>query len=578
MSRILLVIPTNRYKYAYPFPFPLTAFPTGFAYLASALRDAGHEVFGLNLNNIFGYSSAYEMLHDKIGHSLSKVQPDLVGLGGLCTDYKFIKDATQLIRKSAPNIPIVYGGGIINHDAEYIFKLLQPDFCIIGEGEEVIVQLVNALKNGNTNFKQIPNLGYWKDDKAQFTELNYNYSNIDNRAFPDYEPFGIKELLDNHSLTGAWLYHYTRPYPRPMVIVTARGCPFNCTFCIHQRGAKYRARSIENILQEISSIYKQYEFNSLVILDELFAVNKPKMREFCTALLEAKEAHKWDFDWLFQTHPSASLDLETLELAKKAGCYFLAYGLESASPRVLASMNKRTKMSQIIEAIKAADAAGIGFGGNFIFGDLAETEETISETMEFFSQYCQGVHISLGGIAPYPGSKLFEDCEKRGIIHDKFKFYEKIDESVWNMTSIPNRLWHPWIHCLGLLVGSLMWLKTTNATYYEIEANSVIGLRAECPYCGKESYHRESTKTTGRIKPSPLKLLGVVLETIIFYLLSPKHSFLKTLKPILADRRLIPFIAIGCPECGKRFKINLPNGKSPFKKRLLFECVWRLIK
>jgi len=570
--RVLLIIPTNQYKYVYPSLLSVTDFPTGFAYLASSLKEAGHEVFGLNLNNIAGYPSAYEMVHDRLSRSLREVQPKLIGLGGLCTDYKFIKDALRIIRNSTPDVPVVCGGGIINHDAEYIFNLLKSDFCIVEEGEEVIVSLANALEKGE-DYSQIPNLGYWKGSKAKFTKEDFNYGDIDSRPFPDYEPFGIREMLDDYPLAARWLYRYTRPYPRSMVLVTARSCPFNCSFCVHRRGPKYRARSIRNIIEELAQMYTRYEFNTLVVLDELFAVDKQRMKDFCNALLEAKETYKWDFDWMFQTHPSASLDYETLKLAKEAGCYFFGYGLESASPRVLASMNKKTKVPQIAEAIRIAGSVGIGFGGNFIFGDPAENVETVFETMEFFQKYCQDIHISMATVQAYPGSKIFEGCVEES---DKLGYYEKIDESSRNMTSLPDRLWLPWVYCLQLLASSLTWVKSTNATYYKrgVEVQEV---RAACPFCGRESFHREMVAATKTVKAPLWKLLRIALKTAWFYLLSPKHHFLKALKPILVDRSAMPFLATGCPYCGKRFRIILPR-KSSLKKRLMFEGVWRAIK
>lgn len=158
--RILFIVPTFNYKYTYPSFLSPSDFPTGFAYLASALRSAGHDVFGLNPNNDPSYRSGYEMLYSKIDISLHEVQPELVGLGGLCTDYKFLKDSMQIIRKLAPNIPVVCGGGIINNDAKFIFNTLRPDFCILEEGEEIFVQLVNMIQSSNKDFEQISNLGY----------------------------------------------------------------------------------------------------------------------------------------------------------------------------------------------------------------------------------------------------------------------------------------------------------------------------------------------------------------------------------------------------------------------------------
>lgn len=135
----------------------------------------------------------------------------------------------------------------------------------------------------------------------------------------------------NYTLTARWAYRFSRQYPKPWIIHTARSCPFTCTFCIHGHDRpKYRTRSIDNVMKEIDYTYNKYKYNILIIMDELFAVNKNRMIEFCNALRE----RDYDLDWSFFSHPSADLDKETLQLAKDTGCYYFSYGMESASPTV----------------------------------------------------------------------------------------------------------------------------------------------------------------------------------------------------------------------------------------------------
>jgi hypothetical protein len=84
----------------------------------------------------------------------------------------------------------------------------------------------------------------------------------------------------------------------------------------------------ENVMEEIKYLYERYPFNILIVLDELFAVNKQKLEEFCRILIDYRERHGWDFDWLFQTHANARLNLESLQLANRAGCIYFSYRLE----------------------------------------------------------------------------------------------------------------------------------------------------------------------------------------------------------------------------------------------------------
>ena len=161
--RVLLIIPTFHYNESYPYFLSVSDFPSGFAYLASSLKEAGHEVYGLNLNNITGYATAHDMISGEIRKAIKEFQPDLIGTGGLCIDYHFLKDTIQIIREET-KAPIVLGGGIVNNDAEFIFNLLKPDYCIIGEGEETICKLANQLARGKYGLVDIENIGYWREE------------------------------------------------------------------------------------------------------------------------------------------------------------------------------------------------------------------------------------------------------------------------------------------------------------------------------------------------------------------------------------------------------------------------------
>jgi radical SAM superfamily enzyme YgiQ (UPF0313 family) len=528
---VLLIVPTFNYTGVYPTFLSNSDLPMGFPYLAAALKHAGHEVRGVNPNNAPGFASAIDMLKAKLAQAFDDYTPDLIGVGGLCTDYRFLTDAINLIRQRLPQVPIVCGGGIITNDAEFAFRTLKPDFCVVGEGEEILVQLTDALEGGQDWFDHIPNLGYWQNGKACFTPFNFDYGNLDERVFPDYEPFGLTEMLDTFSLATRQQYRYTRPDPRPMTIITARSCPFKCTFCVHQLGIKYRARSIENIISEIVQLYDRYHFNILLILDELFANNKRRFTDFCLALEHLRQKHNMDFDWQFQTHASAALGPEELNLAKRVGCTYFSYGIESASPRVLASMNKKTRPDQISGAIAIASQVGIGFGGNFIFGDPAETHETFFESMEFIFNHCMDIHTNFGIVCPYPGSKLFDYCREKSIIRDKQRFYESIDKYITNMTAMPDEFWSSWIVKFCGIINRLSFLEETTAFRFENESldpdnpmqgNGVFVWRiwAHCPHCHRDVQYRE-------------------------------HFHLH-----LIETNKASFVT-GCPSCHKRIRINV---------------------
>jgi radical SAM superfamily enzyme YgiQ (UPF0313 family) len=501
--KILLVIPTSNYPRNNPSFLSNTDFPVGFAYIAASLKQAGHRVYGLNPNNDTRFESAQELLKNRLIQAIAETNPHMIGLGGLSSDIHFINDAITIIRAIRPHIQIVCGGGIITNDAEYVFSLLHPDFCIIGDGENAIVPLANTLERGEAHFDKIPNIGYWSNEMAVFTERKQDHTDINSYPFPDYEPFGIDNMLENHSLVTRYQYRYTRSHPIPMTLVAARGCPFNCSFCVHSDGARYRFRSIQNIMDEIGVMYERYHFNILIILDELFAAHKDRLQQFSLALLEGREKLGWDFDWIFQTHASANLDFTTLQLAKKAGCFFFSYGIESTSPAVLTSMNKRTDPRQIENAILLANKIKIGFGGNFIFGDPVETFQTARESLEFYKKHCLYIHVNIGTVQPYPGSKLFENCLARGVIRDKLDFYNNIDQIMYNMTSLTFDDWKKLLDEIMSVANQINYIpiSETSSALHDIDApvgerrgNGVKipwKLAYSCPHCAESINTRE---------------------------------------------------------------------------------------
>jgi len=606
--KVMLILPTFGYDHGYPKFFSNSDFPTGFAYIAAAIKGSGHEVVGVNPNNNVNYATAYDMVRSVIRECLQKEMPDLIGLGGLSTDFNFLSDAINIIRENDSSIPIVLGGGIVNSDAEFIFTQLKPNFCIKGEAEEVIVKLIRALESTTPVFSEIDNIGYWNNNTPIFTKQNYNYIDINDRLFPDYEPFELSALIDDYSMAARYVYRYTRNNPRPMTIVSARGCPFSCTFCIHGDASdtrKYRARSIDNIIEEISYLYNMYNFNILIILDELFVAKRGRLAEFSNALINAKLDNGWDFDWIFQTHSNSKIDYETFKLAKKAGCYCFTYGLESASPAVIQSMNKKSELSEVIKAINLSNKVKLGFYAAFILGDTVENEETIHESMQFFSNYCINLHISFAAISPYPGSELFIHCLNNGIISKRLEYYRNIDKEIYNMTPIRNTVWFSWIYLCIYLSQFSNYAQTTNASSCKIDLSgssnliadyynqSIYNIAAVCPHCGESNDYREllktdidrdsnSSKFSSSLKSTIVKMVGLkankynvikfIINGAIYFMLSFWKPIYKDLSPLLGARQRSASFVTGCKFCHKRIIVNVAtyNNAGLFNKIRFF--------
>ncbi len=437
--RILLIAPKNNYYESIP---RINIFGQGLPYIAGALKQAGNQVFGVNMSYQWCGVSPKAKWEELIRQAVSEYEPQLVGVGGLSADYPFIRDAIYFVRKYAPFVPIVCGGGIVTYDREYVFETLKPNFAISGEAEKSIVQLVDYL-NHECGIEAVENVAYWKDDKPVYKPINYHNLNLDRLPLPDYDVFDYAKILDRFTQTDVF-YGYINQHPRVMPISLGRSCPFHCTFCIHSVGEKYRTRSIDNALNEIAVFYNKYEFNILFIYDEMFSAKRERILEFCEKVIDLKEKHRMNFVWTCDLRVNDA-DRIPLREMKQAGCYYIGYGFESGSQKVLNSMKKQITVDDIKRAIDLTNKAGIGVQANLILGDPVETQETIRETLEFYNEHCLDTMVYLGHIVPYPSSELFDYCIKNRIIKNKQNYYEKSNRlsllAQYNMTKMPDKVW-----------------------------------------------------------------------------------------------------------------------------------------
>lgn len=580
--KISIIVPTHFYKYKYPAPLSMSDFPVGLAYVASALKVAGHEVVGCNPNNRYDYDSAKAMATDMITKHLAEHKPAVVCTGGICTDYAFLRDCIKLIREKAPNTLIILGGGIVGYDPKFVFEFVKPDFAVKGDGEHTVVQLAAAIAGGSEP-KLVNNIFYWKDGKSQATPENFCYPPIESLAYPEYDIFGAQDMMDNFSFAARPLYRYPHPdNPRPWVVVAGRGCPFRCTFCVHDRPTPYHTRSPADVMKELAYFHDKYQFNVLVILDELFAPKRQRLVEFSQAIMKLKKERNWDLVWTFQTHANVGLTQEDIDTAKEAGCYMFSYGMESASETVLTSMKKKSHPKQIAEVIPMCYKAGVGFGGNFIFGDPAETPATMRETMMFFQERCENLHMSLGSIQPYPGSTLYVECLKNGTIPDAGQFYETIDERRYRMApGFPDKAWEIWCGLMGFFGGKGLWHKAAPAVVRRREITpcfDTLVLDAKCPHCDTNFTYRDARvpyrrKDASQLAPQNLFVNGVlkfkshklftwlVLKTA--WVMSVRYPWFGYMKhTVRRGAQTENSVVTGCPTCNQCVRVEWqPIGK-----------------
>ena len=343
--------------------------PMGILYVSAYVKRSGiANVYTLNLNHMNG--EEYDILKSYI----TKHNIDFVGLGGLSGEYSDIVRVASFVRRIDHNVIIQVGGGIITADPVVSMQAMPDvDFGIIGEGEQTSVELIDAIAR-ELDISSVDGIIYRGEDGLRITNRRIEIDDLDTLPFPAYEGFNYEEYLRlNPDLSDEG-----KKYSQVSVI-GGRSCKYNCTFCFHPSGSKYRQRSLESIFDEIDYLVKNYDISYIALREELFATDNERVRQFCERVKE------YDFDWSIQLRID-SINQELVDMLKNTRCRYLFVGVESADNRVLKSMRKGITLAQIERALDMLREAGLNSRSGVIFGDTVETFESAMFTLDWFKK------------------------------------------------------------------------------------------------------------------------------------------------------------------------------------------------
>ncbi|MCE5202757.1 MAG: B12-binding domain-containing radical SAM protein [Actinomycetia bacterium] len=361
--------------------------PLGLAYLASFLREHGHEVEVVDLNLSASSLQRAEVV-------LKRFQPDLVGMSVHTETYNNAVRYALRIKEWAPGVPIVFGGA---HPSILPADVLQEscvDFVIVGEGERPLLSLVSALESGADGFASIPGLGYAVDGVPQ---INARGATGD----PDAYPYPAWDLLS---------FDF---YENPFTVLTARGgCPYRCPFCSASFiwSGRHRQRSAVSVVDELAYLMREYGATHVFFGDDIFTLSRRWVREF---LREMKRV-AGQVTWACATRADL-VDQQMLSDMAHAGCTGIQFGIESGSQAILDSVKGITK-DAARRAVEWSVAAGIQPTVSFMVPLPDDTPETLDETFDFVAELkSAGADPSISYTAPFPGTLFYEKAEELGI-------------------------------------------------------------------------------------------------------------------------------------------------------------------
>ena len=304
---------------------------------------------------------------------------DLVGFSTLTSTAPRSYELAAMVRKAG--IPVIFGGTHVSFLPEE--GLQHGDYVLRVEADETFPDFVQRMDNGES-LEDIPGLSYIKNGELVNNPSAVLPTELDSLPIPDYS------LIRNG-------------YPGEVIsISTARGCPFDCSFCsvTAYNGKAFRAKSVERVLEELEYQLSRYKVHYLFWADDIFNYNKKRAKDIFKGMIERGLTPRWGA----QMRHEASLDPELMDLMREANCERVMVGFESINQATLDLFGKRESVEQVVKSLDTFHAHKVKVHGMFVVGSDEDTVETIRETAAFAKKHNLD-SLQMMMLIPLPGAK-----------------------------------------------------------------------------------------------------------------------------------------------------------------------------
>ncbi|MFH1741783.1 MAG: radical SAM protein [bacterium] len=328
-------------------------------------------------------------------------EADIVGISTLTPTASRSYQLAQELREAGKTV--ILGGPHVTFEADE--ALNYADYVVRGEGEETIVELLEALKN-RSDFSKILGLSYRENGEARHNPQRPLVKDLDRYPIPDFS-----------------LLHSSVSRQSVVSLMTTRGCPFDCSFCSVTafNGRRFRANSVDRVLREVSLQTERWRPGYVFFADDNFDFKRNRTKEIVRGLADIKRLPRWGA----QVRHEVSRDQELLKLMQQAHCDRVFVGFESVNPLTLERYNKQETVEDIVHAVKAFHAHDIKIHGMFIVGSDEDTVETIHATKEFaFKHRIDSVQFLI--LTPLPGARYYQEIVGSGrkVLTKQWEMYD----------------------------------------------------------------------------------------------------------------------------------------------------------
>ncbi|MCL5960303.1 MAG: B12-binding domain-containing radical SAM protein [Chloroflexi bacterium] len=372
-------------------------FPIWLAYATGVLEEAG---FAVSLID----AVAKRWDHDATVRAVAQLEPALVVIDTSTPSIHNDIEIANRIKLAAPTSFVVLVGPHVSALPEETLRLARGvDAVARGEYELTLRELARALSRGKTP-EGIPGMSYRGHGQSVHNPEREHITDLDEIPL-------VSRVYARHLNISDYFYAIA---PHPTIpIVTGRGCPSQCTFCVYPQvmyGHRHRLRSIGNVVSEFRFIVEQIPGAAGVFIeDDTFTLDRTRCLELCDALI----AEGLTLPWAANARPN--VDYETMVKMRQAGCRLLCVGFESGEQAVLNNLRKGTTTDRMHRFCRDAKRARLLIHGCFILGAPGETEQSMRRTVQLATE----LHLDTAQFYPYmvyPGTEAYEHSRSEGYL------------------------------------------------------------------------------------------------------------------------------------------------------------------